>query len=221
MEPVLERARPDVVLVHGDTTTSTSAALAAFYRQIPVGHVEAGLRTSDRWLPYPEEMNRRLTGTIAAYHFTDAARARAPAARKRRCRRHRRHRQHGHRRVYGDRGPQRSFGAAALGRTRAGAADRPRHRASSRESRVHAPDGRGDARDRADAAAPATLLAGSSVAARRSDRTRRPRWRTWRGARRADRLRADGLRGAGGDFRADRLGRASRGGALSGQAGAR
>ncbi|MGB8520492.1 MAG: UDP-N-acetylglucosamine 2-epimerase (non-hydrolyzing) [Candidatus Tumulicola sp.] len=76
MEPVLERARPDVVLVHGDTTTSTSAALAAFYRQIRVGHVEAGLRTSDRWLPYPEEMNRRLTGTIAAYHFSPTRLAR-------------------------------------------------------------------------------------------------------------------------------------------------
>lgn len=69
MESVLERARPDVVLVHGDTTTSTSAALAAFYKKIPVGHVEAGLRTSDRWSPYPEEMNRRLTGTIASFHF--------------------------------------------------------------------------------------------------------------------------------------------------------
>jgi UDP-N-acetylglucosamine 2-epimerase (non-hydrolysing) len=70
MEPVLQEARPDVVLVHGDTTTSTSAALAAFYKHVPVGHVEAGLRTSDRWLPYPEEMNRRLTGTIATYHFS-------------------------------------------------------------------------------------------------------------------------------------------------------
>jgi UDP-N-acetylglucosamine 2-epimerase (non-hydrolysing) len=69
LEPVLQDARPDVVLVHGDTTTSCSAALAAFYQQIPVGHVEAGLRTSDRWLPYPEEMNRRLTGAIASYHF--------------------------------------------------------------------------------------------------------------------------------------------------------
>jgi UDP-N-acetylglucosamine 2-epimerase (non-hydrolysing) len=69
METVLLDARPDVVLVHGDTTTSSAAALAAFYQQIPVGHVEAGLRTSDRWLPYPEEMNRRLTGTIASYHF--------------------------------------------------------------------------------------------------------------------------------------------------------
>jgi UDP-N-acetylglucosamine 2-epimerase (non-hydrolysing) len=70
MEPVLQDARPDVVLVHGDTTTSSSASLAAFYQQIPVGHVEAGLRTSDRWLPYPEEMNRRLVGTIASYHFS-------------------------------------------------------------------------------------------------------------------------------------------------------
>ena len=69
MERVLKEAKPDVVLVHGDTTTSTSAALAAFYQHIPTGHVEAGLRTSDRWLPYPEEMNRRLTGTISSYHF--------------------------------------------------------------------------------------------------------------------------------------------------------
>lgn len=76
MEPVLQDARPDVVLVHGDTTTSSAAALAAFYQQIPVGHVEAGLRTSDRWLPYPEEMNRRLTGTIASYHFSPTALAR-------------------------------------------------------------------------------------------------------------------------------------------------
>lgn len=76
MEPVLEEAKPDVVLVHGDTTTSSSAALAAFYKQIRVGHVEAGLRTNDPWLPYPEEMNRRLTGTIAAYHFAPTALAR-------------------------------------------------------------------------------------------------------------------------------------------------
>jgi UDP-N-acetylglucosamine 2-epimerase (non-hydrolysing) len=73
MEPVLQDARPDVVLVHGDTTTSTSAALAAFYQHIAVGHVEAGLRTSDRWLPYPEEMNRRITGTIGSYHFAPTA----------------------------------------------------------------------------------------------------------------------------------------------------
>ena len=76
MEPVLIEAQPDVVLVHGDTTTSTAAALAAFYRQIEVGHVEAGLRTENRWLPYPEEMNRRLTATIASYHFAPTALAR-------------------------------------------------------------------------------------------------------------------------------------------------
>jgi UDP-N-acetylglucosamine 2-epimerase (non-hydrolysing) len=76
MEPVLADARPDVVLVHGDTTTSTSAALASFYQQIPVGHVEAGLRTNDPWLPYPEEMNRRITGTIASYNFSPTPLAR-------------------------------------------------------------------------------------------------------------------------------------------------
>jgi UDP-N-acetylglucosamine 2-epimerase (non-hydrolysing) len=76
MEPVLREARPEVVLVHGDTTTSTAAALAAFYQQINVGHVEAGLRTSNRWLPYPEEMNRRLTATIATYHFAPTRLAR-------------------------------------------------------------------------------------------------------------------------------------------------
>lgn len=76
MEPALADARPEVVLVHGDTTTSTAAALAAFYQQIPVGHVEAGLRTTNRWLPYPEEMNRRLTGTIASYHFSPTPLAR-------------------------------------------------------------------------------------------------------------------------------------------------
>ncbi len=76
MEPVLHDARPDVVLVHGDTTTSTAAALASFYQQIEVGHVEAGLRTSNRWLPYPEEMNRRLTATLASYHFAPTVLAR-------------------------------------------------------------------------------------------------------------------------------------------------
>src|SRR5580692_9606416 len=76
MEPVLAQARPDVVLVHGDTTTSTSAALAAFYQQIPVGHVEAGLRTSNRWLRYPEELNRRLSATLATYHFAPTLLAR-------------------------------------------------------------------------------------------------------------------------------------------------
>ena len=65
MRDVLRRARPDIVLVHGDTTTSTAAALAAFYEQIPVGHVEAGLRTHDIYSPWPEEMNRQITGRIA------------------------------------------------------------------------------------------------------------------------------------------------------------
>ncbi len=76
MDGVLERAHPDVVLVHGDTTTSTAAALAAFYKKIPVGHVEAGLRTSTHWEPYPEELNRRLTGRIADYHFAPTGQAR-------------------------------------------------------------------------------------------------------------------------------------------------
>jgi len=76
MEPVLQEAKPDVVLVHGDTTTSSSAALAAFYQQVPVGHVEAGLRTSDRWLPFPEEMNRRVTSVLATLHFAPTQSAR-------------------------------------------------------------------------------------------------------------------------------------------------
>ena len=75
MEPVLRDARPDVVLVHGDTSTSTAAALAAFYAKVPVGHVEAGLRTTTPWEPFPEEMNRRLTGRLAAYHFSPTSRA--------------------------------------------------------------------------------------------------------------------------------------------------
>lgn len=69
MRDVLKEAKPDVVLVHGDTTTSTSAALAAFYQQIPVGHVEAGLRTHNIYSPWPEEMNRLITGRIATYNF--------------------------------------------------------------------------------------------------------------------------------------------------------
>ena len=69
MREVLDSAKPDVVLVHGDTTTSMAAALAAFYRQIPVGHVEAGLRTHNLYSPWPEEMNRQVTGRIATYHF--------------------------------------------------------------------------------------------------------------------------------------------------------
>lgn len=70
MRDVLKEAQPDIVLVHGDTTTSTAAALAAFYQQIPVGHVEAGLRTHNIYSPWPEEMNRQITGRIATYHFS-------------------------------------------------------------------------------------------------------------------------------------------------------
>ena len=69
MRDVLKEAQPDVVLVHGDTTTSMAAALAAFYQQMTVGHVEAGLRTHNIYSPWPEEMNRQLTGRIATYHF--------------------------------------------------------------------------------------------------------------------------------------------------------
>ena len=69
MRDVLKEANPDVVLVHGDTTTSTASALAAFYQQIPVGHVEAGLRTHNIYSPWPEEMNRQITGRIATYNF--------------------------------------------------------------------------------------------------------------------------------------------------------
>ena len=73
MRDVLREAQPDLVLVHGDTTTSTIAALAAFYQQIPVGHIEAGLRTGNIYSPWPEEMNRQLTGRIATYHFAPTA----------------------------------------------------------------------------------------------------------------------------------------------------
>lgn len=69
MRDVFAKCKPDVVLVHGDTTTSTAGALAAFYQQIPVGHVEAGLRTHNIYSPWPEEMNRQITGRIAAYNF--------------------------------------------------------------------------------------------------------------------------------------------------------
>lgn len=70
MRDVLKEVQPDVVLVHGDTTTSMAAALAAFYQQIPVGHVEAGLRTHNIYSPWPEEMNRQMTGRIATYNFS-------------------------------------------------------------------------------------------------------------------------------------------------------
>lgn len=73
MRDVLQEAKPDIVLVHGDTTTSTAAALAAFYGQIPIGHVEAGLRTHNIYSPWPEEMNRQITGRIATWHFAPTA----------------------------------------------------------------------------------------------------------------------------------------------------
>lgn len=67
---IFEQEKPDLVLVHGDTTTTFAAALAAFYEKVPVGHVEAGLRTGNMYSPYPEEMNRKLTGSLATYHFS-------------------------------------------------------------------------------------------------------------------------------------------------------
>lgn len=73
LKSVLEAAKPDVVLVHGDTTTTFAGALASFYQEIPVGHVEAGLRTGDIYSPFPEEMNRKLTGSLATYHFAPTA----------------------------------------------------------------------------------------------------------------------------------------------------
>ncbi|EGF53189.1 UDP-N-acetylglucosamine 2-epimerase (non-hydrolysing) [Bacteroides clarus YIT 12056] len=73
MRDVLKNVKPDVVLVHGDTTTSTAAALAAFYQQVPVGHVEAGLRTHNIYSPWPEEMNRQITGRITTYNFAPTA----------------------------------------------------------------------------------------------------------------------------------------------------
>lgn len=77
LRPVLQQWRPDVVVVHGDTTTTLAASLAAYYERIDVAHVEAGLRTHDRYAPWPEEINRRLTGSLAAIHFAPTERARA------------------------------------------------------------------------------------------------------------------------------------------------
>ncbi|XQM93097.1 non-hydrolyzing UDP-N-acetylglucosamine 2-epimerase [Bacillus shihchuchen] len=75
LDKVMKEAKPDIVLVHGDTTTTFIASLAAFYNQIPVGHVEAGLRTWDKYSPYPEEMNRQLTGVMANLHFSPTAKS--------------------------------------------------------------------------------------------------------------------------------------------------
>ena len=77
LQKVLEEVKPDLVLVHGDTTTTFAGALAAFYAQIPVGHVEAGLRTGNKYSPFPEEMNRKLTGALADYHFAPTATSKA------------------------------------------------------------------------------------------------------------------------------------------------
>jgi len=77
LEPVLHAERPDWVIVQGDTTTVAAAALAAYYSQVRVGHVEAGLRTRDKWRPFPEEVNRRVAGVIADLHFAPTPRARA------------------------------------------------------------------------------------------------------------------------------------------------
>ncbi|WP_411904529.1 UDP-N-acetylglucosamine 2-epimerase, partial [Salmonella enterica] len=70
LKPILADFKPDVVLVHGDTTTTIATSLAAFYQRLPVGHVEAGLRTGDLYSPWPEEANRTLTGPLAMYHFS-------------------------------------------------------------------------------------------------------------------------------------------------------
>lgn len=75
LEAILNQEKPDIVLVHGDTTTTFASSLAAFYNQVSVGHVEAGLRTFDKWQPFPEEINRRLTGTMADLHFSPTTRA--------------------------------------------------------------------------------------------------------------------------------------------------
>ena len=77
LKEVLEQAQPDLVLVHGDTTTTFVGALASFYKQIPVGHVEAGLRTGNKYSPFPEEMNRKLTAAITDHHFAPTANAKA------------------------------------------------------------------------------------------------------------------------------------------------
>ena len=82
IEGALKEARPDLVLVHGDTSTTFAGALAAFYQKIPVGHVEAGLRTYDKWSPYPEEMNRKMVGAIADLHFCPTAANRENLARE-------------------------------------------------------------------------------------------------------------------------------------------
>ena len=98
MDEVLDTVKPDLVLVHGDTSTTFAGALAAFYHQVKVGHVEAGLRTWDKYSPFPEEMNRTLVGDIADLHFFAHPRERGESAPRGHHGRHLHHRQHGHRR---------------------------------------------------------------------------------------------------------------------------
>ena len=82
LEDIMIKEKPDLVLVHGDTTTTFAASLAAFYQQIPIGHVEAGLRSGDNYSPYPEEMNRKLTGALSTLHFAPTTQARANLAKE-------------------------------------------------------------------------------------------------------------------------------------------
>ena len=76
MRPILEQSRPDIVIVHGDTTTAMAVSLACYYCKVPVGHVEAGLRTHDKYSPFPEEMNRKIVGSVADYHFAPTSHSR-------------------------------------------------------------------------------------------------------------------------------------------------
>ena len=219
----LREARPDVVLVHGDTTTSTAAALAAFYARIPVGHVEAGLRTSDRWMPYPEEMNRRLTAADRLLPFcADGPRARAPAAGNVDAQRRDRHRQHRDRRFLAK--PRR---VPICRRRRSGArSSRDVRRSSSPRTgaRITNTCARSALAMREIAAlpaAPATLLAGASVAPRRAvSRTRCstgfPAWCSW--SRSTTRRWSPRSRSA---FVLTDSGGLARGSAVPGQAGAR
>ena len=98
LEPVIKAGQPDMLIVQGDTTTTLAGALAAFYQHVPVGHVEAGLRTGDLAQPFPEEMNRVVTTRLAALHFAPTETAKQPAGRRHRPAAHLRHRQFGHRR---------------------------------------------------------------------------------------------------------------------------
>ena len=99
LDPVLARFQPDWVLVVGDTTTVVTTSVLCYYRRIRVGHVEAGLRTHNKWHPFPEELNRRIATVIADLHFAPTEWSKANLLRRRRRKKHRRHRQSGHRRT--------------------------------------------------------------------------------------------------------------------------